>query len=96
MGGLASIVEVVRVMNLPCREHSVLISRDQDGQIRRATHIGLRLHFVLCAPCRHLAAQLRFLRRAAERIGVVRAERALGDAAMPADVRERIRRRISG
>jgi len=85
-------IEIGRVMNLPCREHSILISRDADNELPRATRVGLRLHFILCAPCRHFSAQIRFLKRAAQRLPAAAAERALVAAQMPADVRERLRR----
>jgi hypothetical protein len=95
MGGFfAGAAEVVRVMNLPCREHSMLISHDTDGQLPRATRVGLHLHFILCSPCRHFAAQLRFLGRAAARLGVVGAERSLEGGRMPPEVRDRLRRRL--
>jgi hypothetical protein len=86
--------EIARVMSLPCREHSLLISRDADAQVSRSTRVGLRLHYVLCAPCRHFAAQLRFLRRAAGRLSAAAAERALASSRMPEDVRHRIMSRL--
>jgi hypothetical protein len=96
MGMFGGVLEVVRVMNLPCKEHSMLISRDADGQVRRATHLGLRLHYIICSPCRHFAAQLHFLRKAAARLAPSQVQRALTAARMPQDVRQRIASRLRG
>jgi hypothetical protein len=88
--------EVARVMSLPCREHSMLISRDADGEVRRATRVGLRLHYILCAPCRHFAGHLRFFKRAAGRMSSAAVERATGSARMPEDVHRRIDQHLRG
>ena len=93
---VSNVREVLRVLSLPCREHSILISRDTDGELRRATHVGLRLHFALCGPCRHFAEHLRFLRRAAAKLTPAAAERAMAAARMPGEVRARILARMKG
>jgi hypothetical protein len=92
----AGLLEVVRVLNLPCREHSILISRLTDGQLPRSTRIGLRLHFLICGPCRHFARQLVFFRRAAARLSSGAIERVLSSARMPDEVRARIAARLRG
>ena len=96
IGAIKGTVEVIRLLNRPCRHNSVLISRDTDGEVGRATRIGLRLHYVLCKGCRRFAAQLRALRRVARRITPEAAERALASSRMPSDVRARILARLGG
>jgi hypothetical protein len=86
--------EVLRILNSPCREHSILISRLMDNDLPRATRLGLRLHFILCAPCRHFARQLRGLKQAAARLSAQAADRALEGTRMPGEVRERIQSRL--
>lgn len=93
---LRALIEIGRVINLPCREHSILISREADGDLPLATRVGLRLHFVLCAPCRHFAKQIRFFKRAARRLPDAAARRALVASRMPHDVRRRLLRSLGG
>ncbi len=92
---IAGLVQIARVLNRPCREHSLLISRHTDGEVGRATRVGLRIHYVLCRPCRHFAAQLRLLKHAAARLTPGAVERALASSRMPADVRARIISRLA-
>jgi hypothetical protein len=80
------------VLNKPCREHAGLISATLDGRAPRGVRVGLRLHYVLCAPCRALNRQWRFLQRAARRMSPESQARVLGHEPMPAEVRERLRR----
>lgn len=91
---LAGTVEVIRLMNRPCRDHGVLISRDADGELPRASRIGLRLHYLLCRSCRHFAAQLRLFKRAAAHLPPEAVERVLSSARMPEAVRARILSRL--
>ncbi len=93
---IRGLIEVIRVMNRPCRDHSVLISREIDGELPPATRVGLRLHYVLCGACRHFSAQLRLFKRAAARLPPDAVERALASTRMPEAVRARILIRLRG
>jgi hypothetical protein len=94
MSMLRGVVEFLRILNRPCREHALLIADDLESRTGRPARAALRIHRLICTPCRRLHAQLRLLRRAAERISPAAAERALGGARMPADVRERLGRTL--
>jgi hypothetical protein len=91
---LRGTAEFFRVSNASCRDHSLLISRAADKDLSLGGRLALRLHYLMCAPCRHFAQHLRFLRLAAARLRNVRgaAERTLDPARMPEEVRERLRR----
>lgn len=93
---IMGLLEIVRVMNRPCKDHSLPISRDTDGELPRATRVGLHLHYLLCRPCRHFAAQLRLFKRTAARLSPEAIDRVLASSRMPEDVRARILARLSG
>lgn len=54
--------DMVRVLTMPCREHTVLLSRQLDAPLTRGESVGLRIHIVYCAGCRRFRAHLRHLR----------------------------------
>lgn len=87
-------VHVLHILNRPCRENNYDISRDLDDALPRATRIGLRLHFVLCGPCRRFKRQLLFVRAAAVKLQAAAVERAIASARMPRDVRQRLQGRF--
>jgi hypothetical protein len=85
---------ILYVANRPCRKNNFDISRDVDDALPRATRIGLRLHFVLCGPCRRFRRQLLFLRMVAARLPGAAVERALASTRMPVEVRQRLVQRL--
>jgi anti-sigma factor RsiW len=91
---LSAIIEFFRVSNASCREQSLRISKDVDGQLNRPTRLAVRTHLVTCSPCRHFAQYLRFFRRAAAVADRQNADQALTPLRMPDEVRERLRRTI--
>jgi hypothetical protein len=50
--------------NLDCRAASELASDSLDRDLTRGERLALRLHQLVCPPCRHLIAQLQTIRRA--------------------------------
>lgn len=50
--------------NLDCRAASQLASDSLDRELTRGERIALRLHQLICPPCRHLVAQFQAIRRA--------------------------------
>lgn len=77
--------DVRAVLTAPCREHSVLLSRELDEPLRPGQRAGLWLHLRVCRACRSFKAHLRRmadLHASDPGPGV--------DAAMPDSVRARI------
>ena len=54
---------------LDCKQVSRLLSDDQDGSLPPAERARMRLHLVICEACRHVDAQMQFLRRAMRGLG---------------------------
>jgi hypothetical protein len=50
--------------NLDCRAASELASESLDRDLTRSERIALRLHQLICPPCRRLVAQFQAVRRA--------------------------------
>lgn len=74
---------------LSCRDAAARLSREQDESGPAGRRMALRLHLMMCGPCRRYARQLRWLR--------VAIQRALSDAdrwRLSATARERIRARL--
>jgi hypothetical protein len=84
---IRTVRDVIRVLKMPCREHTELFSRQLDGAITPGEAIGLRLHLLLCAGCRRFKAHLGRLRDMTRMIG----EAGMGEAVerLPRDVRDR-------
>jgi anti-sigma factor RsiW len=51
-------------MNLTCKEASRLLSSGLDKELSPADRTSLRLHLAICAACKRLEEQFKFLRRA--------------------------------
>ena len=66
---------------LDCRDASRWLSRLQDEALPADERARLRLHLLLCADCRHVDEQLRFIRAAMQRL-------AAGDEPSPEPGRE--------
>lgn len=56
-------------LDLDCKEASRLISRGLDADLPPGELARLRLHFVICATCRNVDEQMKFLTRAIRRMG---------------------------
>ncbi len=83
--------DVMRVLRMPCREHTVLFSKQLDEPLSSGIAAGLRIHILYCAGCRKFRAQIGRLRELAGSIGQ---ELGSGEA-MPQAVRDRVRRRAA-
>lgn len=83
--------DVLRVLGMPCREHTALFSRQLDEPLPRGIAVGLRIHIMYCGGCRKFRAQIRRLRDLAGSIG---REIDSGEA-MPHEVRDRVMRRVA-
>ena len=80
--------DVFRVLRMPCREHTALLSKQLDEPLPRGVAAGLRVHIVYCGGCKKFCAQMRRLREVAGSIG-----RGLDSGeAMPPAVRDRVLR----
>ncbi len=77
---------------LTCREAAVLVSANQDRELRWPERLQLRLHLVICAMCRRYAREIDFLSRVIRRDG--KWISGAGLARLDAAARERIRRRL--
>ena len=82
--------DIVRVLNMPCREHAGLLSRRLDGQLSSGEALGLRVHLLYCAGCRRLAAQLHTLRKLGRELG----EQMGTGEGLPGAVRDRVIARV--
>jgi hypothetical protein len=85
--------EAVKVLSAPCREHTFLISRGLDGAIPSEIRLALRVHFLVCGPCRRFARQLQFIRRAARMLAAGAAQPPISGR-MPDEVRHRLSQRL--
>ncbi|MFO0834614.1 MAG: hypothetical protein U0638_06565 [Phycisphaerales bacterium] len=81
--------DMLRVLNLPCREHTVLMSRQLDTPLSRGEAIGVRIHVIYCLACRRFLKQLRQL----QSLGRSLADQ-LDTGSLPDDVRQRLRSSI--
>jgi hypothetical protein len=82
---------------LTCREVSQLLSERQERPLGFRERWGLRLHLWLCVSCRRFERQLELLRGAMRSLRQrAEADAAAGDAGLPPDARERIRRALRG
>ncbi len=83
--------DVFRVLSMPCREHTPLLSKQLDEPLPHGIAVGLRIHVLYFRGCKRFRAQIRRLRDIA---GVLGQELEAGEA-MPGEVRERLRRRAA-
>lgn len=56
-------MNILRLLNLTCRDATRLISDSMDRDLSRLEHLGLRLHLFTCRICNRYRAQLLLLRR---------------------------------
>jgi hypothetical protein len=60
---MGSVENLVKIVNLRCREATALISAAHDGKLRWRYRCALFLHLLICGPCRRYRRQLRKLAR---------------------------------
>lgn len=84
--------DIFRVLNMPCQEHAVLMSRQLDAPLRRGEAIGLRVHVVYCRACRRFRRQIRLVRELCGTVGAPGGEL----EGMPESVRGRLAARVRG
>ncbi len=54
---------ILKILTLNCREAAELVSATEDKRISRAERLALRLHLLICAPCRRYRRALHKLRQ---------------------------------
>ena len=74
-----------------CDELTELMSESLERRLTVREHVRLRLHFLICAYCEWYLGQLRMMRATARE----HAEKALPDARLSREARERIRRALT-
>jgi len=78
--------DMARVLNMPCRDHTELLTRQLDGPLTRGEALGLRIHLLICKGCRRFRNQIQRLRSM-----VLSMRQELDDGPpLPAAVRERV------
>lgn len=85
---MAAVREILKVLSLPCREATQLISRAQDERLSWGLRAAIRVHTLYCGGCRRFKRQIEFL-HAALRHAVESAE-ADGPTQLSAEARRRI------
>jgi hypothetical protein len=89
---IRGVFEFFRVSSQLCREQSVRISRLVDDDLTTPERLAVRTHFLTCSPCRHLAQQLHFLHRAAQKLAPRMPDP--NASRMPHEVRARLERAL--
>ncbi len=59
---MAGTSAILKILTLNCREAADLLSATEDGRISRAERLALRLHLLICGPCRRYRRALQKLR----------------------------------
>src|SRR5262245_45995878 len=84
-----------RLMNLPCREVSELVSRSLDNELPCAERLTVTLHLLYCKACRRFRRQMLNLKIAMGRLASDPSSAALAEIPQLApDARERIKRSL--
>jgi hypothetical protein len=82
---------VVRVLSMPCRDHTALMSKQLDAPLPRGIAAGLRIHILYCNGCRKFHSQIHRLRHLATSIG----QEVESGEPLPEAVRQRLLRRAA-
>lgn len=64
---MSGIGEIIRLLNLPCRDITALISRSMDTSLPFRERFSVKLHLCYCRACRHYTKQVKLLRDALRR-----------------------------
>lgn len=83
--------DAARVLGMPCREHTVLLSRQLDHPLTRGEALGLWIHLRYCRGCFRFRRQIRLLRDVARSLG---SDDGSGSR-LPADVSQRVLKQIA-
>lgn len=83
--------DAVRVLGIPCREHTALLSRQLDDRLSKGESLGLWIHLRYCRGCLRFRRQIRLLRELAQALG---RDKRLGSN-LPEDVSQRVLNRIA-
>ena len=81
------------ILTLRCEDSIRFMSAARDEKISRVELWAFRLHLIGCVPCRRFRKQIRFIHKAAKRLGTGDAAKATVDK-LSVEVRERILRDI--
>lgn len=88
--------DIKMVLTLSCDESSRLLSDHLERRLSRPERLALRLHLMICAPCRKFRRNLNLLRDLLRR----RSEQCLTDADVPStlapDEKARILKAVTG
>ena len=92
---MAIVQSVVKILTLHCRESVVLLSAAQDRPLNRTERWALRMHLLICRPCRAYRRQIARLRQLA-RDALIRLEggEQLPGLGLSDEARQRLRRTI--
>ncbi len=61
------IATIWKILNAPCREMTLLLSREQDDPLPALEVFALRLHLLYCSACRRYKRNIGVMRRAVRR-----------------------------
>ncbi len=76
---------------LSCKETTELLSRAQDERLSFTERMGVRIHLWMCHLCRGYEKQLRFIRKATERLAQGSAHDDEAATSLPPEARERVK-----
>ncbi|WNV02998.1 hypothetical protein RP726_10990 [Candidatus Methylospira mobilis] len=76
---------------LTCKEAGYLLSQGMDQRLTRMKRIELRIHLWLCSACSNFEKQLKFLRKAVNRLDD---RHQSGHAGLSDEARERIKKTV--
>ncbi len=87
--------EIIRLLNLPCRDITALISRSMDENLPPSRRCAVKMHLCYCRACRRFSRQAQILRKAARVAGEAFHNVADADAVkLSPEARERLKRAI--
>jgi len=66
---MTRLLEFLRLLNLPCRDITALVSRSLDEELSFGERFAARLHVLYCSACRRYRRQLRLLHELLGRAG---------------------------
>ena len=89
---MSTLGDMFAVLNLPCRTHAELLTRELDEPLSRGTRWGLAIHLLYCTGCKRLRAQLRRLKELSRSL----ANAPEAGEPMPPAARERIVESLRG
>jgi hypothetical protein len=82
----------LRTLNCTCKDAARLLSDQTERPLSRWERIGLSVHLLLCRACRRYRRSVKLLSETMKQ--AAKTEAKSSDQNLPAETRERIRRRI--